>query len=273
MTLSEAEKRSNLGKQEYLQKNYSAAIVYFTEAIEKASHNDPIHIYYSNRCACLLYLNNLKEALEDANACTVYHPNFAKGFQRLGNCLFRLRKYPEAISAFERALEIEPNNNDIKTSLSAVRNSISTGGGSSNFGGNANYGVGLPQMKSYLLNKLSGISLWWSQQSDQQKLMTAAGTFAGLYFIYSLFFTRRDDYLDDYHGYGYGSSGGGLSWTMWGAIMLAAYKLPPMFPEVLGYEYAKPFFGMSWTTFMWLLQMITNNRGGFGGRRRTRGFY
>jgi tetratricopeptide (TPR) repeat protein len=87
-----------------------------------------------------------------------------------------------------------------------------------------------------------------------------------------------DPDLDDdyYHRSSYSGYGGsrGLSWSAWAMIMFAAYKVPPMFPDQLGH-YARPFFGMNWTTFMWLLNMFTNNRnmggfsrGFFGGPRR-----
>jgi hypothetical protein len=62
-----------------------------------------------------------------------------------------------------------------------------------------------------------------------------------------------------------------MSWFTWGAILLAAYLLPPMFPEMLG-QYARPFFGMSMMTFMWLLNMFTGGRGGGGRRGYGRGF-
>jgi hypothetical protein len=42
--------------------------------------------------------------------------------------------------------------------------------------------------------------------------------------------------------------------------MAAGYYLPPMLPSVLG-DNARPFFGMSWTTFMWLLNMFNGRMG------------
>eukprot|EP01034_Spumella_vulgaris_P028159 gene28159-34975_t len=111
---------------------------------------------------------------------------------------------------------------------------------------------------------------WNSLHPDTRKYIAIGG---GLLLAYYFFIYRgsssQNYYPDSYSqygggGYGYGQGGGGLSWTMWAAIMGAAYKLPPMFPDQLG-EYARPFFGMSWTTFMWLLNMVTSNRGG-GGR-------
>jgi hypothetical protein len=47
--------------------------------------------------------------------------------------------------------------------------------------------------------------------------------------------------------------------------MMAAYKLPPMFPDQLG-DRARPFFGLNMTTFMWLLRMVSGSgMGGMGG--------
>ena len=84
----------------------------------------------------------------------------------------------------------------------------------------------------------------------------------------------EDYYYNRHSSYGYGGGPRGLSWSAWAMVMFAAYKLPPMFPDQLG-DYARPFFGMNWTTFMWLLNMFTNNRnmgtfsrGFFGGNRR-----
>jgi hypothetical protein len=36
--------------------------------------------------------------------------------------------------------------------------------------------------------------------------------------------------------------GPGLSWTTWGAIMMAAYKLPPLFPDQLGISIYLPIY-------------------------------
>ena len=124
---------------------------------------------------------------------------------------------------------------------------------------------------------------WWSTASETHRYSVGVGAVIALYFIYNTFFGGRShgayDYYDDY---GYGNSSwifspyGGLTWTSWGAIMFAAWKLPPMFPNELG-QYAQPFFGMNMTTFMWLLRMLTSQGGGmrgFSGRRGYgRGYY
>lgn len=136
------------------------------------------------------------------------------------------------------------------------------------------------------LSEYSGkLLLWWNGLSLDHQKYIKMGLIALL--VYYFFFSGSryrqsyqpyDDYMDP--GYGYGGNhyyGGGyssgLSWTHWGMIMFAAYKVPPMFPDLLG-EYARPFFGLNWTTFMWLVSMLTRNGyrgpmgGGFGGFRR-----
>lgn len=84
----------------------------------------------------------------------------------------------------------------------------------------------------------------------------------------------------DYHNYGdtgfFGNFGYifdttyGLSWPLWAAILAGAYKLPPYFPDQLGPQYARPFFGMNMVNFAMFLNMFSNSmrgrgRGGGGG--------
>jgi hypothetical protein len=62
----------------------------------------------------------------------------------------------------------------------------------------------------------------------------------------------------------------GLSWPLWTAILAGAYKLPPYFPDQLGPQYARPFFGMNMVNFTMFLNMFSNSmrgrgRGGGGG--------
>ena len=76
---SQAEIKANLGKTKYTEKKYDDAANLFGEAIEVANEHDPIHLYYSNRCACYLYMNNINAARDDAEACTRYNPTFTKG--------------------------------------------------------------------------------------------------------------------------------------------------------------------------------------------------
>jgi hypothetical protein len=147
-------------------------------------------------------------------------------------------------------------------------NSHSGSNSSSSFDNVGTDGDLLSRVKVAAMESLGKLSVWWNSHEDNTRriFMYAAGAMV----VYWLFFSgpSRSAYHDDYsHGYGGYGYGGGMSWTMWGSIMLAAWKVPPMFPEVLG-QYAQPFFGMSWTTFMWLLNMFSRNRGMGGGYGR-----
>ena len=73
---------------------------------------------------------------------------------------------------------------------------------------------------------------------------------------------RRRNY-DSHGSYGFE----GMSWMMWGGVLGGAYFLPPYFPDLLGQEYSKPFFGMSMFTFSMILNMFNNSMRGGRGRR------
>lgn len=304
------------GNKFYRDGNYSAAIDEYSTAIDLASSNDmDLHITYSNRCACYMKLNKFNSALEDAQACISLKPTWSKGYSRLGNCLIRLNRPSEAIYPLERALELDPENEDVKVNLAQARSLLDGGSSRSqstsssstrtnfnNQNSNANTnnnnnnsynsnnnnnpnnhnqyqyahddgfaGGGtdwVAKVKSFLTDALARASMWWASLDDNTRniIMLCVGGFI----VYRLFFSGSrgyssyDDYYSGYGGYGgYGYGGGGMSWTMWIAIMVGAWKLPPMFPDQLG-QYALPFFGMNWTTFMWLLNMFSRNRGGYG---------
>lgn len=131
---------------------------------------------------------------------------------------------------------------------------------------------------------------FWTDLSSEHKKYLSIGVplLLGLYYMFSFRSGYNDGYgYDDYYRYywlfhficlffyyllflftsgsSYRSRSTGISWTTWGAIMMAAYKLPPMFPDQLG-DRARPFFGLNMTTFMWLLRMISGSgMGGMGG--------
>ena len=77
----------------------------------------------------------------------------------------------------------------------------------------------------------------------------------------------QNNYHSNYESHGsYGFDG--MSWMVWGGILGGAYFLPPYFPDLLGHEYSKPFFGMSMFTFSMILNMFSNSmRGSRGGMR------
>lgn len=266
------------GTKKYKLKDYIGANDDFSYCIDNADSNDnELANYYSNRAATRLQLNRINEALEDANSCICVKPTWAKGYSRKGGCLVRLGKLQEAVYAYEKALDLEPNNYDTQKALDNARNKLTGGRASSS-------SSSFPSFNNQWVNKAKDI---------MQSIISKATVFlAGLdentkkiggmiiialiayYFFFRKKSRRYEDIYDDV-----GSRSSGMSWSTWGLIMAAAYYLPPMFPQ-LG-EYSRPFFGMNFTTFMYLLQMLQGGGGmgglggfpGFGGGRRNRRYY
>ncbi|KAJ5066190.1 hsp70-hsp90 organizing protein [Anaeramoeba ignava] len=100
-------KLKNLGNTAFGQGNWKKAIEYFLQAIEVDPTN---HILFSNLSAAYLKDGQNEKALEAAEKCVSLSPNWAKGYGRKGSALFYLQKYPEAYSAYQAGLNIEPDN-------------------------------------------------------------------------------------------------------------------------------------------------------------------
>lgn len=281
-------------KRAYGAKDYRQAVRLYSELIEGAeSEDNQLHIYYSNRAACYQQLGQNQQALSDAESCCANKPSFTKGHTRLATILTTLGRHRDAAHAWERALQMEPGNATLRSSLDGARQragmpSYSGGGDATTSAG----GFDLSGLTSTLGQALSQLMGAFANASTQEKAGYGLALILCLYYIYkwiySWFFPSFGhsgvDYYDSYDDYGYNYGGGygygrGLSWTAWLSCMGGAYYIPPLFPSVLG-QYAQPFFGMSWTTFMWVLRMVTSGGGGglgsfggFGGRRRGRGYY
>ncbi|KAK1419066.1 hypothetical protein QVD17_28223 [Tagetes erecta] len=94
--------------------NYTDAIRHFTDAINLAPTN---HVLYSNRSAAYASLNQYSEALTDAQRTVDLKPDWSKGYSRLGAAHHGLRQYEEAVSAYKKGLEVDPNNETLKSGL------------------------------------------------------------------------------------------------------------------------------------------------------------
>ena len=91
----------------------------------------PIELY-SNRSAVLVPLNRYDEALADADRCIAVKPDWAKGHSRRANALHAMCKtgkdrWAETRKAYERALELDPNNETVKRALDGLSKDFSKG--------------------------------------------------------------------------------------------------------------------------------------------------
>jgi len=102
------------GNKFFLAKQYPQAIEWYSKAIK---YDPQDSAFYSNRCAAYMGMNKFEEALADSEQCIVLQPNWVKGFYRKGAALVSLGRYEDAVRAFKRGLECEPNNEDLKERL------------------------------------------------------------------------------------------------------------------------------------------------------------
>lgn len=89
--------------------NFEGAIVLYTQALEKARSTDQSAVLF-NRSVALARMFRWEEALQDANECVKFNPNWSRGPQCQGTALEGLGRLPEALAAFETALALEPGN-------------------------------------------------------------------------------------------------------------------------------------------------------------------
>ena len=94
------------------------AIENYTKAINADGTN---HVYYSNRSAAYLKKGDANNALEDANSTIAINPEFSKGYSRKGAALHALKRYNDAIAAFEEGLAKFPNDAALKNGLESAQ--------------------------------------------------------------------------------------------------------------------------------------------------------
>ena len=79
------------------------------EHFTKAAAIDPTnHVFYSNRSAAYAGLGAFDNALLDAERTVSYKPDWPKGFSRKGAALYGLKRFNDAIEAYEAGIAIDP---------------------------------------------------------------------------------------------------------------------------------------------------------------------
>lgn len=102
-----AEEEKELGNQKFKEGDYAAAVKHYTEAVLR-NPDDPK--YYSNRAACYTKLAAFDLGLKDCEKCVEIDPKFIKGWIRKGKILQGMQQQGKAISAYQKALDLDPTN-------------------------------------------------------------------------------------------------------------------------------------------------------------------
>ncbi|RYG65432.1 tetratricopeptide repeat protein [archaeon] len=106
----QAEEMKLKGNSAIAQKDYKTAVEHYSEAIKLSSEGPNSHVYYCNRAAASCYLNQYEDAVNDCLSSVALSPDYVKAFSRLGLAYYHLEKFQEALDAYERAAELEPDN-------------------------------------------------------------------------------------------------------------------------------------------------------------------
>ncbi|KAJ3568413.1 hypothetical protein NP233_g5725 [Leucocoprinus birnbaumii] len=102
--MTDANTLKDQGNKAFAAKQWDAAISLFSQAIEIDPKN---HVLYSNRSAAEAGKKEYAKALADAQKCIEVNSSWAKGYLRKGAALHGLRRFDEAIEAYEAGLKLE----------------------------------------------------------------------------------------------------------------------------------------------------------------------
>lgn len=104
-----AEEEKEKGNEYFKKGDFSTAVKHYTEAINR-NPDDPK--LYSNRAACYTKLAAFDLGLKDCEMCTKLDDKFIKGWIRKGKILQGMQQPSKALTAYQKALEIDPTNGE-----------------------------------------------------------------------------------------------------------------------------------------------------------------
>lgn len=113
-----AEEFKNEGNRLMKDGKYNEALLRYNSAISFDPKNP---IYYCNRAAAYIRLNYNENAVTDCKTALLYKPTYSKAYGRLGIAYSNLKKYNEAQQAYEKAIELDPDNQDYRNNLEVAR--------------------------------------------------------------------------------------------------------------------------------------------------------
>ncbi|KAG9350795.1 hypothetical protein JZ751_024684 [Albula glossodonta] len=112
--VAEAERLKTDGNDQMKVDNFSAAVEFYSKAIEINPQNA---VYYCNRAAAYSKLGNYAGAVQDCELAIGIDPNYSKAYGRMGLALASLNKHTEAVTYYQKALELDPDNDTYKSNL------------------------------------------------------------------------------------------------------------------------------------------------------------
>lgn len=118
-----AEQEKEMGNDLFRKGDFSTALKHYSEAI-KRNPDDPK--LYSNRAACYTKLAAFDLGLKDCEMCVKLDEKFIKGWVRMGKILQGMQQQSKALSAYQKALELDPQNGEALEGYRACTMSVHT---------------------------------------------------------------------------------------------------------------------------------------------------
>lgn len=112
--LSESEKWKTKANQFYMEKNFSAAISAYNEAIKLNGQSATL---WSNRSACYLTMGDATNACHDAEICRRLDTKWVKGCYRLAMARIALGLFEDAAVAAFEGCKLDESNTELKKTL------------------------------------------------------------------------------------------------------------------------------------------------------------
>eukprot|EP00048_Salpingoeca_helianthica_P022418 m.18097 g.18097 ORF g.18097 m.18097 type:complete len:585 (-) comp7293_c0_seq1:25-1779(-) len=116
-----ATEHKNKGNELFKAGNFPEAVQEYTESLKRNPEDSKV---YGNRAACYIKLAAFPLAIQDCDEAIKREPTFIKAFIRKGNAFHAMKKYSEAISAYHKAADIDPNNSEVIDGLQKSRQAM-----------------------------------------------------------------------------------------------------------------------------------------------------
>ncbi|GAB1600558.1 uncharacterized protein LOC106876117 [Argonauta hians] len=112
------------GIQLFKAENYKSALLCFNELLNLPCSSKEMNSILLKRSQCHLHLGNVSLAIEDAKQLIKNQPDSTSGYILHGKALTKAKKFEDALSAYRKGLDVDPNDKIIAQSLKDMQKAI-----------------------------------------------------------------------------------------------------------------------------------------------------
>lgn len=110
------------GNFQFKLKKYRLAVAAYTEGLRCKSSEDLVNVQLiTNRAAAQFHLGNFRSSFNDCRLAVKLKPDHFKAVKRGAICCHSLKRYADCIEWSEKALQLDPSDNEVKSVLEKSR--------------------------------------------------------------------------------------------------------------------------------------------------------